>query len=122
MTIFFRNHMSIIEMFICTILITFTSACTSTRTISVTDGEILSGQISMGEKIEVTQHDGDVTSFIVDEITDSGIGGDDSFIEYDDIEQVKVAQPASSINDPEGEWTTAFLGLMLGFAVAVLII
>lgn len=113
MTTFFRDHAPVCRAIICTILATFAVACTSMRTVPVTDGETLSSQISVGEKIEVTQHNGDIANFTLHEITESGIGGDEYFIRFDDIEQIRVAQSSRSVEDLENV-ETVVLGVMLG--------
>jgi len=90
------------------------------RTVPVTDRETLSSQISMGEKIEVTQHNGDIVNFSLHEITESGIGGDENFIRFDDIERIRVAQTSRSVEDLENV-ETVLLGVILGallFALA----
>ena len=121
MTTLFRDHALVCRAIICTILAAFTVACTSMRTIPVTDGETLSSQVSVGEKIEVTRHNGDIVNFTLHEITESGIGGNEYFIRFHDIEQIRVAQSTRSVEDLE-HVETVVLGVMLGallFALAL---
>ena len=113
MTSFSRRHASICRAIICIILVTFTVACTSMQTIPLTDREALTSLISVGEKVEVTRHDGEVSTFIVDQFSESGIGGDGYFVEYDDIEQIRVARDTGSIDDSKMLW------IILGIALVI---
>ena len=83
------------------------------QTIPLTDREALTSLISVGEKVEVTRHDGEVSTFIVDQFSESGIGGDGYFVEYDDIEQIRVARDTGSIDDSKMLW------IILGIALVI---
>jgi len=57
-----------------------------------TDRETLSNQISVGDTVEIAQKTGGIVRFEVDEISESGIGGEGKFIAYRDIRQVWISQ------------------------------
>ena len=74
------------------ILVTFTVGCTTMQPIRGTDRETLSNQISVGDTVEIAQKTGGIVRFEVDEISESGIGGEGKFIAYRDIRQVWISQ------------------------------
>lgn len=70
--------------------VTTTLGCTTLQPVAGTDREAISGQISVGDRIEVTQLDHGIMKFKVDEISESGIGGDGLFVDYRDIRQIRT--------------------------------
>lgn len=91
-----RTNSMICRSLVVLIIVTFTSGCTTMQPIRGTDGESLSNQISVGDTVEITRLDGEVVKFKVDDVLQSGVGGEGQFIAYKDIRQVRVARKGSA--------------------------
>ena len=115
-----RVRASVRRVIICTVLLIAIAGCSSSPAIRFSDTEAISSQVSIGQLIEVTQLDGSVSRFHVREITNDGIGGDDYFIKFDDIDHVTVVQPESTREERvRHELQNAFIGIMLGIILFV---
>lgn len=110
---FVHNDSPICRATVAIVLITFATACTSMRTIPVTDSSGIAAHLSIGDKVQATQSDGRVTEFIVSDITDVGIGGDGEFVAYDDIQSLKFAKAAYTDNDQNTIWIVVALVAVL---------
>ena len=72
-------------------------ACTTVHSSSTPHQQInKASQVSLGQLVEVTEHDGTVSRFRVEKVTDNGISGGEYSISYNDIEQIAIVQPDSS--------------------------
>jgi len=74
------------------VLIAFTAGCTTIRPLPTTNGQSLSSQIDVGDKITVIRNDLTEVTFKVADVSEEGLSGDGVFVAFSDIQQVQVRQ------------------------------
>lgn len=78
------------------VLITFVSACSTTRPLSVDDPESLASQVSVGDRIDVKRKDSSRVKFRVTEVSPDALFGENVIVPYTNIEQVTVSEQNAS--------------------------
>jgi hypothetical protein len=77
---------------ICVVLLTFASACSTTRPLAATDSKSLASQIAIGDTIELKRNDGSQLKFKVTEVSPDGLRGRNVFVPFTDIGQVQISE------------------------------
>ena len=89
-------------------LVAFATGCSTMQPISGSDFVAITAQVDIGDKVKITRSDSSTIKFRVDEISESGIGGDGEFVAFDEIHTIEAGR---------GELGTGIL--MATFAVIV---
>lgn len=86
------GHDILIKALICTVLLTFTLGCTTTRPLTTTSPQALVDSVAVGDKVEIAKTDGTSLKLKVTEVSKAGIGGSGMFVPYAEIRRVLVSR------------------------------
>ena len=101
------------------LLVLHLAACSSMQSVSVQDVQRQdeNSPVHIGDKVEVITKDSEKMTFVVTDITDSGIAGKFGFIPYDNIRRLMVNVPGTSENRSY-TWLWGILGVAALIALA----
>ncbi len=85
------------------------AGCTAMKPLAVDNPSELSQQLEVGQKVVVETIDGERFKFIINKIDESGISGEEHFIAYSDIDELRTRELSA----------TNTVGLMLALNVAL---
>jgi len=71
-------------------ILSMTTACTAMKPVAVNDRGELSEQLTVGQKVIVETVDGERFKFTITGIDDAGISGEEHFIAYRDIDELRT--------------------------------
>ncbi len=97
---------------LCSVLLTFTLGCTTTRPLAMTSPQALVDLVAVGDTVEVKRKTGDSLEFKVTEVSKEGIRGSGVFVPYSDIQQL-----AQSRDNHVGTALLVILGVAVLYAL-----
>ena len=74
------------------VLVTFTAWCSNTPAMQTYNMEKIADEVTIGDRIEITLKNSSKESFQVTEISETGINGENEFVSYADIQEIKIVQ------------------------------
>lgn len=97
------------------------AACSTMQTVDLQRAVQTSNArgVEFGRLVEVKMLDGREARFRVTEMTADGIGHDDAFFHYAEMERLKVENPNSKSNESTLQWVLGVIGIAALIALAV---
>lgn len=96
------------------VLVCFTASCTAFIPTGTTDPAELRTKVLIGEQVRITKRNGSRVTFVVTDVVDEGIRGENEFVPFEDISDVQVRDHSVAMTSLAG------LGLLSVVIIAAL--